>query len=123
LKVNGTREILVYAADVNVLGGSLHTIEKNTEALVVVSKEIGLEVNADKTKHMVMSRDLNAGRVHHINVDNSSFERVEEFKYLGATLTNLKILFRKNLKTDWRQGMLSFIRCRIFCLPFCFLKM
>jgi hypothetical protein len=46
------------------LGGSVYTIEKNTEALVVANKEIGLEVNADKTKYMVMSRDLNAGQNH-----------------------------------------------------------
>jgi hypothetical protein len=47
-----------------------------------------LEVNADKTKYMVMSRDQNAGRNHSIKIYNSSFERVEEFKYLGTTLTN-----------------------------------
>jgi len=43
------------------LGGSIHTIQENAEALIVDSKEIGLEVNADKTKYMVMSRDQNAG--------------------------------------------------------------
>jgi hypothetical protein len=58
------------------------------EALVVASKEIGLEVNADKTKYMVMSRDQNAGRSHSMKSDNSSFERVEDFKYLGTTQTN-----------------------------------
>ena len=47
-----------------------------------------LEVNADKAKYMVMSRDMNVGRRHSIKIDNSSFERVEEFKYLGTTLTN-----------------------------------
>jgi len=57
----------------------------------VASKEIGLEVNADKAKYMVMSRDQNAGRSHNIKFDNSSFERVEEFK----------ILFRKKLRADW----------------------
>ena len=46
-----------------------------------------LEVNADKTKYMVMSRDQNAGRTHSMKSDNSSFERVDEFKYLGTTLT------------------------------------
>jgi hypothetical protein len=40
----------VYANDVNILGGSVHTIKKNAEALVVTSKETGLEVNADQTK-------------------------------------------------------------------------
>jgi hypothetical protein len=47
----------VYADDVNILVGSIYNIKKNTEALVVASKEIGLEVNAEKTKYMVMSRD------------------------------------------------------------------
>jgi len=42
---------------------------------------------ADTTKNMVISRDQNAGRSHRIKNDNSSFERVEEFKYLGKSLT------------------------------------
>jgi hypothetical protein len=94
LKVNGTYQLLVYGA-VNVLGRSLLTMKKNKQTLVVVSQDIGLEVNADETKYMAISRDLNAGRI-----DNSSFERVKEFRYLGTTLTNLKILFRKKLRTD-----------------------
>jgi hypothetical protein len=61
LKLNGTHQLLVYADDVNTMGGSIHTIKKNMEALVVASKENGLEVNADKTKYMVMSRDQNVG--------------------------------------------------------------
>jgi hypothetical protein len=61
LKLNGTHQLLVYAVGVNILGGSTHTIRKNTEALVIASKEIGLEINAEKTKYMVMSRDQNTG--------------------------------------------------------------
>ena len=49
MKLNGTHQLLVYADDVNILGRSTHTVEKNTEALVVASKKIGLEVNCDKT--------------------------------------------------------------------------
>jgi hypothetical protein len=49
LKLNGTHQILVCADDVNLLGGNIHSMKKNTEALVVASKEIGLEVNAEKT--------------------------------------------------------------------------
>jgi hypothetical protein len=71
------------------LGGSVHIIKKNIETLIVGSKEIGIEVNADKTKYMVMSRDQNTGRSHNIKINNSSFERVGEFKYLG---TNLYVL-------------------------------
>ena len=55
LKLNGTHQLLVCVDDVNILGGSVHTIKKNAEALVFASKETGLEVNADKTKYMVMS--------------------------------------------------------------------
>jgi len=50
LKLNGTHPLLVYADDVNILGRSVYTIKKNTEALLIGSKEIRLEVNADKTK-------------------------------------------------------------------------
>ena len=77
---------MVYADDVNVLRGSVYTIKENAEALIVASKEIGLEVNAGKTKYMVMSRDLNAGRSHSMKTDNSSLERVEEFRYLEKNL-------------------------------------
>ena len=88
IRLNGTHQLLAYADDVNILGWSLHTVEENAEALVVATKEIGLEVNADKTKYMIMSRDQNSGRIHSMKIDNSSIERVEEFKYLGKTLTN-----------------------------------
>jgi hypothetical protein len=47
---------VVYADDVNIMGGSIHTVKEKVETLVVVSKEIGLEVNADKNKYMFMSR-------------------------------------------------------------------
>ena len=43
------------------MGGSIRTLKENAEALVAATREIGLEVNADKTKYMVMSRDQNAG--------------------------------------------------------------
>ena len=61
LKLNGTRQLLFYPDDVNILGGRVHTIKENAEVFVMASKEIGLEVNADKTKYMVISRDQNAG--------------------------------------------------------------
>ena len=76
------------ADDVNILGGSAHTVKENAEALLVATKEIGLEVNADNTKYMVTFRDRNAGRGHSVKIDNSSMERVEEFKYFATTLTD-----------------------------------
>ena len=85
MKLNGTHQLLTYADDVNILGGSIHTLKENAEALVAATRENGLEVSADKTKYMVMSRDQNAGRNHSVRIDNSTFEREEEFKYLGTT--------------------------------------
>jgi len=61
LKLNGTHQLLAYADDVNILGGSVDTVKGNGEALAVASMETGQEVNADKSKYMVMSQYQNAG--------------------------------------------------------------
>jgi hypothetical protein len=66
LKFNGTHQLLVYADNVNILNGSVHTIKKTAASLVLASNEIGLEVNADKTKYTVMCRDRDAGRSHRL---------------------------------------------------------
>ena len=78
-------------------------VKENAEALVVATKEIGLEVNVDKTKYMIMSRDQNAGRSHSMKIDNSCIERVEEFKYLGATLTS-KNSIQEEIKSRLKVG-------------------
>ena len=69
-KLKGTHQLLVYAYVVNTLGRSIYTIQENTEALVVGNKEAGLEVKAEKTKYMIMSRDKNAGPSHNIETWN-----------------------------------------------------
>ena len=103
MKLNGTHQLLAYADDANILGGSIRAANENAEALVVAAKETGLEVNADKTKYMVMSRDQNAGRTHSVKIDNSYFERVDEFKYLGATLTNQNSI-QEEIKSRLKSG-------------------
>jgi len=103
LKLNGTHQLLAYADDVNILGESIHTLKENVEALVPATREIGLEGIADKTKYMVMSRDQNAGRIHSVRNDNSTFERVEEFKYLRTTLTNQNCI-AEEIKSRLRSG-------------------
>jgi hypothetical protein len=87
VKLNGSHYLLVHADGVNILSGSVHNV-KITEALVVACKQIGLEVNADKTKYMVTYRRQNAGRSQNIKTDNTSFERVEQFKYLRTNIMN-----------------------------------
>ena len=69
----------------------------------MASTNIGLEVNVDKTKYMVMSRDQNAGQSHSIKSDNSSFERVKEFKYLGTNLTNQSFI-QEEIKSRLKTG-------------------
>jgi len=69
LKSNGSHQRLVYVDYIKILGGSVHNIRKNTKAKIFANKEIDLEVNADKTNYMVMSRDQNAGRSHSMKID------------------------------------------------------
>jgi len=103
LKLNGTQQLLAYANDVNILGGSTHTLKGNAEALVAATRVIGLEVSTDKTRYMVMSRDQHAGRIHSVRIDNSTFERVEGFKYLGTTLTNQNSI-AEEIKSRLKSG-------------------
>jgi hypothetical protein len=88
LELNGTHQLLVCADDFNFLGDSVNTIKENSKKLIEGSRDIGLEINAEKTKYMIMSCHPNSGQNQNIRIANESFEKVEKFKYLGMTLTN-----------------------------------
>ena len=82
-ELHGTHQLLAYADDVNILGGSIRTLQENEEALAAATREIGLEVSADKTKYLVMSRGQNEGRIHSVRIDNSTFERLKSLNIWG----------------------------------------
>jgi hypothetical protein len=66
LKLNGTHQLLLYADDINLLGNSINTIKEDTETLLGAVRDVGLEINAEKTKYMIMSHHPNSGQNHNI---------------------------------------------------------
>jgi sorting nexin-29 len=103
LILNGTHQLLAYADDVNIVGENINTIQKNTKALLDASKEVGLEVNPEKTKYMLVSRCQKAGQRQSIKIGNRSFESMAKFKYLGTTLTD-KNCIHEEIKRRLNSG-------------------
>jgi hypothetical protein len=101
--LNGTHQLLAYADDVNLLGDNIASINRNTETSIYASKKVGLEINVEKTKYILLSCHQNAGQNQDIKVVNKLFENVSQFKYLGMTVTNQNLI-QEEIKRRWSSG-------------------
>jgi hypothetical protein len=109
LKLSWTHHLLFCAEDVNLLRDNIETMKKNTETLIEFSKEVGLEINAEKTKykHILLSYHQNAGQNHDIKIANRSYENVSQFKYLRITVTSQNLI-QKEIKRRFSLGNACF---------------
>ena len=104
LKLNAALQLPVYAEDCNILC-EVYILKrkKKKKALVVACKEIILEVNAEKTKYMDTCQGQNAGQNYNTKIDNKPFKRVEQFKYMGTTLTHQNSILEE-IKSRLKAG-------------------
>jgi hypothetical protein len=111
LKLNGTHQLLAYADDVNLLGDNIDTIKKKkTETLIDASKEVGLEINVEKTKYMLLSHHQNVDQNQDIKIANRSFGNVSQFTYLGMTVTNQNLI-QEEIKRRLNSGNACYHLC------------
>jgi hypothetical protein len=97
LKLNRTLQLLAFADDMNLLGCNIDTIRKNTDTLTDVSKVVRLEVTAEKTKYMLLSRHQNARQYCDIKIESRPFEN------MSTTVTNQN-LFQEEIKRRLNSG-------------------
>jgi preprotein translocase subunit SecD len=79
LELNGTHQLFLYVDDANLLDDSINTTKENTESLLEASRYVGLEVNAEKIKYMIMSRHPKSVQNQNIRIANELFENVAKF--------------------------------------------
>jgi hypothetical protein len=95
LKLSATHQFLSYSDGLSLLGDDIDTINTSTVTLIDAGKEVGLEVNVEKPKYMLVFRDQNAGQHRDINIANILCENVSQFKYLGRTVTNQNLILEE----------------------------
>jgi hypothetical protein len=121
LKLNATHQLLVNADGVNLLGDNIDPIKRNTQTLLDASKEVGLGVNTEKTKHMFPSRHQNAGQNHNMKKGNRCSENMAQFRYLETTITNRNQI-QEEIKRRLNLGNACCHSIQNFRLLVCYLK-
>jgi hypothetical protein len=86
---------------VNLLANNLNTIKRNAVTVIDSSREVGLEINAEKTKYMLLSRHQNVGQNLDIKITNRSFENVSQLRYLETTVTNQNLIQEEIMRQFW----------------------
>jgi hypothetical protein len=120
MPLDGTHHLLAYADDVNIMKENIGSIKKNTEALLDACKEVGLAVNPEKIKYILMPHTQKMGQKHSKNIANRSFEDVGKFIYFRTALTDQNCM-HEEIKSRLIWGMLATMHFRLFWLSACFL--
>jgi hypothetical protein len=100
-------KLLAYADNINTVGENTDTIKKKTEALLHTSKDIGLKVNPEKTKYMLMSHYQKAEQKQSIKIVTRSFEDVAKFKCFRTAVTDGNYM-HKEIKSRMNSGNASY---------------
>jgi hypothetical protein len=122
-KNNGTHYLLVCADDVNLLGGDIRVdiIKKNTQTLFDASKEVGIEVNTEKTKYTLLSCHQNTGQYLHMKIACRCFENVAQFRYLRTRVRSKKLI-QEDIKRRLNSGDACYHSVQSLLFSVCCLK-
>jgi hypothetical protein len=71
---------------------------------MMLVREVGLEINVEKTKYMLLSHHQNVGQTRDIKIANRSFENVSQFKYLGTKVTNQNLILEEEINRRLNSG-------------------
>lgn len=79
-------KLLAFADDIAILGNNLEEIEECMTRIEEKARKVGLKVNQEKTKYMIVRKDISTPITPHIRINNKEYETVENFKYLGVLI-------------------------------------
>jgi hypothetical protein len=109
LKLNGTHQLLIHADDVNLLGYNIDTIKKNTDILIDASNEVGLEVNTEKTKYMLLShRFSRRAQLHEVSVQLQNVMTILNKEYTVHGSTQYSVKYNNNINNSKRSVLAGF---------------